>query len=1118
MEYISNPSEYQNPFGFRLQPPDKDRDAVGSSRDSVASYKQRIDSMFGENHSVASGTHSRRPRRDPRKTQSVIDGEDVVSKMIENDNKMLIKNMVQARIEKMFEEVEGSGDIKTPRSKVDPSTFFVDYLGSLPLANKVSSLEGLQEPLKELYLNYKQMGNINPVFEDTLEISNCGLKVKYLNEEQDEIIEQLNPFPTIAVWAAVKFVCRPRGLDVGKEFGLEYAFLPLISDPESVDKLTLFRKLTPNEASYFTGDYYSDHSPLFVAVMRKLGVSRQLECHGFVCDSSENAIVIAANLYKALVITMAKTQSSEENGKKRNLKHKNGLSSVCSVAGSSLAEDLNQLCISKDEQIPPKLPPANPRKNWSPISSTTNIFQNKSLLVKIPPPRPPRKGRSSPSQTSRDTVVLRVSHPDPDEILQLPSPESESPQFPKSNSFNFSSTNKIENTMSSIKNGPGNSDCEFQNRDATERLSYIDRNFVGKQSSFSRKENSDRGDILTKVAIPRSHSFLNANGPLSSRYHRHPSSAPLVGNAIQRKNSVGSPLGLNELFTEFRLQEGLNNMEEILNAIIDPNGMSFNDLKPIYKEFLLKLAVTLTKDEMYQRSKSIMQRQKNRRKKINSKSSKLKKTFTTTGFRRAIRRSLLKFRFKKSKPSKFKLSSVLFPSCSRYKSPNPIQKSATCLKSYGFPYSSSSNESSLLPSKRRSFQVQKSQSNALSAQLSREKSLSVSPPKSTTPLKEPKRKGNSFSGDSDFFSLIVPEKNGKPSPQSKNRPHGSENCLHQASSGYFSCSDCSYDSESCTCASADKCYCSMGKHGPTIELSENDQKNDSLVSCECDTDSCFESEKCYCNQKRKPSLFEQLKEQGFAASESSLSRANSPNTAWQRSEAEIKDKSKYSKQNKTELQPSKSLEFLKIRSRCNSTSQLNMEEKHCGGLNNIYQSPVEVFENGYRQDQERKSSFSSSPVTSSSESKLNKSLSSQRRSYSSDNLALDYNMFSTTSKADQDSPVEASVHQRKVLVVSTRDPKGRVTYMSAAQRCHTPIRIFNSKTDGTADALSVKKSAEIAALFSNVKFNHRSGSSISSVKEEAIYNTLEPHDYFYSKGSSSYMKTSSLENSLGYFP
>lgn len=58
------------------------------------------------------------------------------------------------------------------------------------------------------------------------------------------------------------------------------------------------------------------------------------------------------------------------------------------------------------------------------------------------------------------------------------------------------------------------------------------------------------------------------------------------------------------------MQENLHSLDDILNAIIDSEGMSFNDLKPIYKEFLLKLAVTLTKDELYQRSKSIMRRQK----------------------------------------------------------------------------------------------------------------------------------------------------------------------------------------------------------------------------------------------------------------------------------------------------------------------------------------------------------------------------------------------------------------------------------------------------------------------------------------------------------------------------
>lgn len=77
--------------------------------------------------------------------------------------------------------------------------------------------------------------------------------------------------------------------------------------------------------------------------------------------------------------------------------------------------------------------------------------------------------------------------------------------------------------------------------------------------------------------------------------------------------SCRSPLGFSELFNEFRLQENLHSLDDILNAIIDSEGMSFNDLKPIYKEFLLKLAVTLTKDELYQRSKSIMRRQKKKK-------------------------------------------------------------------------------------------------------------------------------------------------------------------------------------------------------------------------------------------------------------------------------------------------------------------------------------------------------------------------------------------------------------------------------------------------------------------------------------------------------------------------
>lgn len=57
-----------------------------------------------------------------------------------------IKNSVQAQIEKMFTDI----------AKDDPTIsncFTIKYLGSLPLVGKVTSLLGLQDPLRQLYLS-----------------------------------------------------------------------------------------------------------------------------------------------------------------------------------------------------------------------------------------------------------------------------------------------------------------------------------------------------------------------------------------------------------------------------------------------------------------------------------------------------------------------------------------------------------------------------------------------------------------------------------------------------------------------------------------------------------------------------------------------------------------------------------------------------------------------------------------------------------------------------------------------------------------------------------------------------------------------------------------------------
>lgn len=86
----------------------------------------------------------------------------------------------------------------------------------------------------------------------------------------------------------------------------------------------------------------------------------------------------------------------------------------------------------------------------------------------------------------------------------------------------------------------------------------------------------------------------------------------------------------------------------------------------------------------------------------------------------------------------------------------------------------------------------------------------------------------------------------------------------------MSCSECSYNSDACTCASAERCYCSLGHDHDDVanrlKKRPSLQKRDSLLSCHtedkcycsigdnstttwCDTDSCISTTKCYCKSK-----------------------------------------------------------------------------------------------------------------------------------------------------------------------------------------------------------------------------------------------------------------------------
>lgn len=96
--------------------------------------------------------------------------------------------------------------------------FSVEYLGSIPVKGNTAALHDLQAPLRSLYLNY--LSNTN-MMSGQLAITSDGLRFEAPK------IRLVNPFTTIAVWAAVKFVGR------GEPLPNECAFMPLISDPVS---------------------------------------------------------------------------------------------------------------------------------------------------------------------------------------------------------------------------------------------------------------------------------------------------------------------------------------------------------------------------------------------------------------------------------------------------------------------------------------------------------------------------------------------------------------------------------------------------------------------------------------------------------------------------------------------------------------------------------------------------------------------------------------------------------------------------------------------------------------------------------------------------------------------
>ncbi|KRG02071.1 uncharacterized protein LOC6574886 isoform X1 [Drosophila mojavensis] len=846
-------SSKSNSSGFRLLDGDQLENNSSVSRNSI--YKLKIDLMFDDSRSMRSsrlddprGSHRTRsiimygrselastsgdkPRSLSSFLQESSDSAKVLAEAAKNDVQR-ISNSVQAQIEQLFTDV----------AKDATNSFDVTCLGCLPLKDKVTSLQGLQEPLRQLYL--AEVTN-KKLKSGSLDICATGLRIKISamsGSSKEESDSNITPFHNIAVWSAVKFVISDS--DGGA------AFLPLITDPDNIDKTALFQPLSAMEQLAVEQSEHM-HAPIFAVVMRSASAPKILECHGFICKSTEDAIVIAATLYQSLMAHVS--TSSHRSTKRRTPRQQNGVSCV-SIASSSALTSSNYLSRS---QIAPS------------VSGRRSSFRSSGGSLSGVSPKPMGVGGSTPSRSTRKKRVSSSSLSSNSNVINEAAEIETSTEERKRKSHKTKRAPPVPApNVGGFKSGSGRSNSIVCTNGHVNRLGHAHGHLKKPSTptpngSANGRKISDLvaagavaaagdGDILTRVAIPRSGSFLNTGGltRYKSRAARRTNSGKLGGGGgfglvdWHRLNCASSsPLGFSELFNEFRLHENLHSLDEILYAIIDADGMSFNDLKPIYKEFLLKLAVTLTQDELFQRSKNIMRRQKKKKQKrkasISGSQKKSKSIFFGT----------------KSLKKVFQLGQ--FRACR-----GKLAKPARAKESQSG--SADSNKRRLTPP------------------------IVIGPPTSQSHAQQHQRNRATTSGSD--VSVVRNEN----ALQGLNR---------NSSSGYVSCSECSYDSESCTCTSADRCYCSLRTEHLNHKLRQKNERNmamgngrksttgnagaagnrHSLISCKsedkcycsmveeepnstlehdsgnthsdtttwCDTDSCISASKCYCKRSHR---------------------------------------------------------------------------------------------------------------------------------------------------------------------------------------------------------------------------------------------------------------------------
>ena len=269
----------------------------------------------------------------------------------------------------------------------------------------------------------------------------------------------------------------------------------------------------------------NQHAPIFAVVMRSAGMPKVLECHGFICKSTEDAIVIAATLYQSLMAHVS--SNSHRSTKRRTPRNQNGVSCI-SIASSSAVTGSNYH--SRSQLV------SGGRK--SSFRSTAGSTVGASVAS-----RSSRKKRvSNSSLSSSSNVINEAAETSTEERKRKSHKTKRAPPIPTTKPGE--SSRKLHSSMRSNSNSSDNCNSPSQSfleksenngksshrshvnhakkvsGDSVYKASQIIGNGVAPavvataiaSSNTGLRSGDNSGDIFTRVAIPRSGSFLNTGG------------------------------------------------------------------------------------------------------------------------------------------------------------------------------------------------------------------------------------------------------------------------------------------------------------------------------------------------------------------------------------------------------------------------------------------------------------------------------------------------------------------------------------------------------------------------------------------------------------------------------